>query len=263
LVVTVHDLAWRSHPEATTARGRRWHEAALQRCLRHAGAFVVPSLHASAELIAAGASAERVHVIGEGADHLPPPDRAGAQAMLGASGVTGPYLLAVSTLEPRKNLRRLIHAYRSARPALPELLPLVVAGPLGWGDSGILGAETEGVVTVGHVEGAILSGLYAGATVFAYVPLAEGFGLPPMEAMVAGTPVVASTAVPSVTEATGEPPALLVDATDTDAIAAALVALVSDTDLAASLRSRGSAFARSRTWSAAAEEHLDLWERLA
>lgn len=263
LAVTVHDLAWRSHPQATTTRGRRWHEAALGRALGRADAFVVPSRSVAEDLIAAGAAADAVSVIGEGSDHLPPPDRVGAEAMLRASGVDGPYLLAVSTLEPRKNLRRLLEAYRVARPAFPEPLALVVAGPLGWGDPGVAGAEIEGVMAVGHVEGAALSGLYAGATALAYVPLAEGFGLPPLEAMAAGAPVVASTAVPSVTEGSGNPPALVVDPTDTDAIAHALVAVVSDRGLSDSLRARGSAFAKPRTWEAAAAGHLALWERLS
>ena len=261
--VTVHDLAWRSHPEATTPRGRRWHEAALARALHRADAFVTPSAAVAHQLVAAGAAVDAVSVIREGSDHLPPPDRAGATAMLRASGVDGTYLLAVATLQPRKNLRRLVEAYGAARSALPEPLPLVVAGPLGWGDSGLGGAPSEGVVAVGHVEGATLSGLYDGATALAYVPLAEGFGLPPLEAMVAGAPVVASTAVPSVTEAEGEPPALLVDPTDTDAIAEALVTIASDRGLSEALRARGAAFAKSLTWEATASGHLALWERLS
>jgi glycosyltransferase involved in cell wall biosynthesis len=125
------------------------------------------------------------------------------------------------------------------------------------------GAEIDGVVAVGHVEGAALSGLYAGATALAYVPLAEGFGLPPLEAMVAGSPVVASTAVPSVTEGSEDPPALVVDPTDIHAIARALITVVSDRGLSDSLRTRGSAFAKARTWEAAAAGHLALWQRLS
>ncbi len=137
----------------------------------------------------------------------------------------------------------------------------MVVGALGWGDSG-LGGPTEGVAVVGHVESAVLSGLYAGAAAFVYVPLAEGFGLPPLEAMAAGAPVVASTAVPSVTEGPGET-ALLVDPTDIDAIADALVAVVSDRDLSDALAARGAVFAKARTWELAAGAHLALWERLS
>lgn len=263
LVVMVHDLAWRSHPEATTPRGRRWHEAALGRALARADAFVVPSVGVGAELVAAGAPAAAVNVIAEGSDHLPPPDAVGATAILRASGVEGPYLLAVSTLEPRKNLRRLVDAYHRAQPEFAEPLPLVVAGPLGWGESGLADIERDGVVAVGHVEGAVLAALYAAATAFVYVPLAEGFGLPPVEAMVAGTPVVVSSAVPSVTESDGDPPALVVDPTDGEQIAAALVRVVSDRALGDALRGRGAAFVNSRTWRASAVAHLALWQSLA
>jgi glycosyltransferase involved in cell wall biosynthesis len=263
LVVMVHDLAWRSHPESTTVRGRRWHEGALRRALRRADAFVVPSKRVRDDLLGAGALVSRVSVIPEGADHLPEPDRPGTAAMLRACGVEGPYLLTVSTLEPRKNLGRLVEAYGSARPGLPGKLPLVVAGPTGWGDSGVDHHGTDGVVAVGHVSGATLSGLYAGASGFVYVPLAEGFGLPPLEAMAAGAPVVASSAVPSVVEASGELSALVVDPEDTDAIAAALVRVVTDTTLAESLRAGGSALAQARTWASAARAHLDLWRALA
>ncbi len=263
LAVMVHDLAWRSHPGSTTRRGRRWHEAALRRALRRADAFVVPSEAVGAALASAGADRAAVRVIAEGADHLPAPDRTGAAATLRACGVEGPYLLTVSTLEPRKNLARLLDAYREARRELPEAMPLVVAGPTGWGDTGADLGEAEGVVGIGRVGGATLSGLYAGAAAFVYVPLAEGFGLPPLEAMAAGAPVVVSSAVPSVTEAPGEPPALVVDPIDVPAIAAALVRVVGDAELARSLVARGRALVGERTWEATARAHLELWEALA
>jgi glycosyltransferase involved in cell wall biosynthesis len=262
LSVMVHDLAWRTYPEATTRRGRRWHEAALRRTLARSDAFVVPSASVAADLLAAGAPADKVTVIPEGADHLPPPDADGAAAILRASGVFGPYLLSVSTLEPRKNLGRLLAAYQASRTSLPELLPLVVAGPLGWGDDELGEIARDGVVRVGHVEGAALAGLYAGAAAFVYVPLAEGFGLPPLEAMAEGTPVVASSAVPSVAEGEGERPALLVNPLDTDEIAQGLVRIVTDAALADTLRSRGSSWAGSRTWADTAAAHVGLWRQL-
>lgn len=261
LVVMVHDLAWRTHPDATTGRGRRWHERALRRALVRAAALVVPSQTVASQLVAAGAPRAAVRVIGEGADHLEAPDEAGAAAILRASGVGGPYLLAVSTLEPRKNLRRLLDAYRAARTDMAVPLPLVVAGAFGWGDPGLDEAE-EGVVPVGHVEGATLAGLYRKAAALAYVPLAEGFGLPPLEAMCLGTPVLASTGVPSVAEAPGDPPALLVDPFDVDAIAAGLVRIVTDHDLGRRLRASGAAFAATCTWSSAAAAHVALWREL-
>lgn len=269
LTVTVFDLAWRAHPETTTPRGRRWHEAALRRAIVRADAFVVASPAAASDLAAAGADGDRVHVIGLGTDHLPPPDRDGAAALLRRLGVEGGYLLAAGTLEPRKNLARLIAAYDRARPRLAGEWPLVVVGPLGWGDAGLdgppsAGVSCPGVVAAGAVSDGVLAALYAGARAFCYVPLTEGFGLPPVEAMAAGTPVVASTTVPSVEPAAGtEAPALRVDPTSVGELAGALVAASGDEALRASLAARGLAHVAGRTWRATAEAHIALWESLA
>lgn len=269
LVVTVHDLAWRKNPEATTARGRRWHEAALRRALRDADAFLVPSDPVADDLRAAGADPGALTVVHWGADHLPRPDRPGAGALLAGLGVRGPYLLTASTREPRKNLHRLVAAYVRVRSSLPDRWSLVVVGPSGWSDAG-LGVEPgpdapvpDGVVATGPVSDPILSGLYAGARVFAYVPLSEGYGLPPLEAMTFGVPVVASTGVPSVAPEPGaEEAALRVDPLSVDAIAAALAAAATDEPLRARLAGAGAALVGSRTWRTVAGSHLQVWKGL-
>jgi glycosyltransferase involved in cell wall biosynthesis len=270
LAVTVHDLAWRANPEATTPRGRRWHEAALQRALRRADALMVPSRAVADDLLAVGVDAARMTFMECGADHLPPPDRAGADALLHHLGVTGPYFLSAGTREPRKNLHRLVAAYSLARSRLGDPWPLVVVGPSGWGDTGIgavpgrEAAAPPGVVPAGLVSDEVLAGLYQGAQVFAYVPLREGYGLPPLEAMTFGIPVVAGTMVPSVAPTDGSPTAaLLVDPLTVEAIADALVRAATDDGLRAQLSSAGAALAASRTWSRTARQHIDLWESLA
>jgi glycosyltransferase involved in cell wall biosynthesis len=269
LVVTVHDMAWRLYPEATTRRGRRWHEAALQRALRRADVLLAPSVSAVAELEAAGARPGSVFVLHWGTDHLPPPDRDGAAALLRRLGVTDGYLLTASTREPRKNLHRLVAGYARARPSLPEPWPLVLVGPEGWGDADVgLGARSgsgalDGVVTTGLVSDEILSALYEGARAFVYVPLAEGYGLPPLEAMTFGVPVVTSTGVPSAAPVDGAaPPALRVDPMDIDAIADALVTAAADDAVRAGLSARGRALVADRTWREAARWHTDLWRSL-
>jgi len=270
LVVTVHDLAWQAFPEVATRRGRRWHQGALRRALKRADALVTSSDAVAEELRAAGGGDGAVHVFQWGADHLPAPDRGGASALLGRLGVGGEYLLSAGTLEPRKNLKRLITAYAAARPSLREPWPLVVVGPRGWGDSGLAGDSEgglpapEGVVAAGQVSDGVLAALYERARVFAYVPLTEGYGFPPLEAMTFGVPVVVGTGVPSVAPAPLEQPAALrVDPLETEAITEALVAAAGDEALRATLSHRGLALARSRTWFRAASQHVELWESLA
>ena len=250
LSVMVHDLAWRHFPEAYPPRGRRWHEAALGRALGRAALLIVPSSTVDDDLLAAGAPAARVEVVEEGCDHLAAPDDEGAAALLRRLGVTGEFLLTVSTLEPRKNLPRLLDAYRAARDRLPQPWPLVVAGPAGWGPAV---RPAPGVVLAGHAAGGVLTALYRRARLMAYVPLREGFGLPVAEAMSCGTPVVASP-VPS-----GRGAALEVDPFDVDAIAAALVRVATDEALRAELIAAGYARAAGLTWEQAAKHHLDLW----
>jgi glycosyltransferase involved in cell wall biosynthesis len=248
--VMVHDLTWRHFPEAYPDRGRRWHEAALGRALARAGLLLVPSTTVADDVLAAGAPASLVEVVEEGCDHLAAPDDYAAGALLGRLGVTGEFVLTVSTLEPRKNLPRLLAAYDSVAGKLP---PLVVVGPAGWGPEVRPG---PGVVLAGLVTGGALAGLYRRARLMAYVPLREGFGLPVVEAMSCGAPVVAS-AVPSAGGA-----ALQVDPFDVDAIAGALLRATTDDALRAELVAAGHARAAQLTWDQAARRHVELWKAM-
>jgi glycosyltransferase involved in cell wall biosynthesis len=259
VVVTVHDLAWRWHPETGTPRGRRWHEAALGRAMAGADALVTSSPPVADELRAAGA--RRVAVLPLGVDHLPAPDAAGARALLDRLGVGGPFVLSVGTLEPRKNLARLIAAYAEARPSFPEPWPLVVVGPDGWGDSGV--GDVDGVVAAGGVDDAVLAGLYATARALAYVPLSEGYGLPPLEAMTAGLAVLSADTVPSTAPAEGRPAvAERVDPTTVAAIASGLVRVCTDEGRRAELVAAGHGLVEPMTWTAAAAAHVALWRSL-
>jgi len=253
LVVTVHDTAWRQVPGSFPTRGRRWHEAALRRARRRAAALVVPSEAVAHELVAAGVDPAAVVVIAHGADHLPAPDHTGASALLERLGVGGQFLLSVGTLEPRKNLVRLVAGYERARPRLPEPWPLVVVGPRGWGPEGPPSSAATGVVWAGPVDDATLAALYARARLLAYVPLVEGFGLPPVEAMRQGTPVL-SSALPSLGAA-----ARVVDPDRVEDIAAGLVEVATDETLRRQLVARGTARADELTWKASARAHRDLW----
>ena len=259
LAVTVHDLAWREVPDAFPPRGRRWHEAALGRALARASLLVTPSRSTADALVEAGARATRVEVVEEGCDHLPEPDDDAAAVVLANLDVTGPFLLSVGTLEPRKNVRRLIAAYHLARARLPEPWPLVVVGPSGWGErdaSADGDGDGDGVVMAGWLGAGALAALYRRARAVAYVPLLEGFGLPAVEAMAAGTPVVASP-MPSTGGA-----GLDVDPTDVAAMAAALVTAAADEGARADLSAAGRERAAALTWEATARAHVELWQSL-
>lgn len=251
LVVTVHDLAFLAHPEAYPGRGLRWHRDALHRAIDRASAFVVPAEQVAEQLVQAGAESALVRVIEEGADHLPPPDDSAAQQLLGAHGLDGEFILAVGTLEPRKNLRRLVSGFAIARPNLPVPYSLVIAGPSGWGEA--FGALPEGVALLGSVAPATLSALYRMAHVVCYVPIEEGFGLPVVEAMQAGIPVVSSD-VPSAKGAS-----ILVDPLDPESIAEGLVTASTNEVARASAIEAGYRRTADLTWSRCAASHLDLW----
>lgn len=255
LVATVHDLLWRQIPEAYPPRGRAWHEAALQRLIARANHFVVPSRTVADELCQAGAPGQLITVIPMGADHLPPPDVEAGAALLERLGVgSDPFLLSVGTLEPRKNLVRLTEAYGMIRDSLPGRWPMVVVGPNGWGDRLV---PSPGVVPAGLVTPGELSALYSQAVLLAYVPLTEGFGIPPIEAMVAGIPVVSSP-LPSTGGASLE-----VDPYDTRSIADGLVTVATDEPTRRRLVDAGRIRAAELSWDSIAKRHRELWAATA
>jgi glycosyltransferase involved in cell wall biosynthesis len=264
LVVTVHDVAWRRHPEATTRRGARWHEAALQRASRSDAALVVPSRLVAADLRAMGIDDARVTVVPSGADHLPPPDADATDILLRKLGLSGEFLLTVSTLEPRKNVDRLVRAFALVRDSLPGPWPLVIVGPTGWGPEPPVPRAADHVVFTGPVPDVVLSDMYRRARAFAYVPLTEGYGLPPLEAMRVGIPTVVSDEVPSVHDLGAVEPAAarIVDPHDIDDIARGLAAVLTDDVLRQRLALQGAAYASARTWRAAARAHIELWRSL-
>lgn len=251
LVVTVPDLAWQAHPEAFPARGLRWHEKALHSAVGRADLFVVFSKETRAALVALGAPEANVVVIELGADHLPSGCEPYGQKLLSQMDVQGPFVLCVGTLEPRKNLTRLMQAWRLARSQLSESWTMVLVGPTGWGQEV---KPTPGAVLAGAVSEETLAGLYRLASCVAYVPLLEGFGLPAVEAMAAGTAVVASP-MPSLGGA-----AIEVDPMSVASISQGLVSVACDPTLRERLVQKGLQRAATLTWESTARQHVQAWK---
>lgn len=173
-----------------------------------------------------------------------------------------PYVLAVGTLEPRKNLERLVDAWTRLPQGLRDAHALALVGPRGWQDDAILAAaHAAGAVLLGRVSEEQLHALYAGCSAFAYPSLYEGFGLPVLEAMTAGAPVLTSD-VSSLPEVAGNA-AMLVDPRDTGAIADGLKRLLSDRALAEELRVRGRARAADFSWAQTARATLQLLREIS
>jgi glycosyltransferase involved in cell wall biosynthesis len=255
-VIVVYDLVAFEAPGTAQMRAARIERATIRPALRRAAGLDCISEATRADLVARfPASATKARVIPLAADAAFATASAGDVAA--RYGIDRPYVLSVATLEPRKNLERLIRAWEDVDPALREAHRLVLAGGRGWEDSPIIAAaRAAGATTLGHVDEADLASLYAGATAFAYPSLYEGFGLPVLEAMSAGTPVITS-ATSSLPEVAGDA-ALLVDPTDTAAIARALERVLGDSGLAAGLALRGRARARLFSWERTARETAEL-----
>jgi glycosyltransferase involved in cell wall biosynthesis len=250
LVATVHDLAFRHFPDAYPAAGRRYHERSARVVAGEAVRLLVPSAATARDLVELyGVEPERVAVIPLGVEPPAEPDRAGASRLLRDLGVRGPFLLAVGTLEPRKNLPRLLAAFGEVTDELPDH-HLVVVGPVGWGPALRPTWESVRVKLAGPVGDATLHALYQAADGLAYPSLYEGFGLPVLEAMAHGVPVLTSDRS-SLPEVAGDA-ALLVDPVDRGAIAKGLVRLVGDGALRRRLAAAGRRRAAGFSWPATA-----------
>ena len=244
-VLTVHDLAILRYPEVFPRWHRTYGSLGLVKVLRAADAVVAVSEFTKDEVVAlAGVPAERVRVVPNGVDDVfrLADERAGSPSY---NLLQGEYVLAVATLEPRKNLERVVEAARIAE------VELRVVGARGWG-----GVDVPG--WVGEIPDVELAALYRGARCVVYASLYEGFGLPVLEAMASGTPAVTSRG--GATEEVAGGAAVLVDPLDPASIAAGIAEAQERRDELVPL---GLARAREYTWERTADGVEALWRELA
>jgi glycosyltransferase involved in cell wall biosynthesis len=262
LVVTVHDAVPWTHPETLTSRGVRWHRAMAARAAAEADALVVPTSAVARELGRHLDIRAPVVVAGAGvsAGLGRPADAAERRARL---GLDGDYLVTVATLEPRKGLDVLLRALAEAPRELP---PLAIVGPLGWG--GVepaamaldLGLADGRVRQLGRLPDDDLAAVLSGALVAVVPSRAEGFGLPAVEAMAAGVPVVTSDD-PALVEVGGGA-TRVVPVGNAAALGDTLVELVGDPGQRERMRAAGVGRASEYTWPAVAGRLWDLYREV-
>ena len=252
LVVTLHDLAFLHDPSQFTRHGVRVFRQSLRQIRQRADMVLCCSQTTMDDAVAAGIGADRLRLVPLGVETTRADDDEIARVRR-EHDLPDEYLLFVGTVEPRKNLRGLLAALELMGDAVP---PLVVAGAEGWGETGF--EESKRVRFLGFVASADLGGLYGGASVFCYPSEREGYGLPVLEAMAQGVPVVTSRG--TATEETAGTAAVLVDPKDPTDIARGIEEAGNRRK---ELHAKGLARAQRRSWSTTADLTADVYRELA
>ncbi|MFZ2488200.1 MAG: glycosyltransferase family 1 protein [Anaerolineae bacterium] len=269
-VVTIHDISFEHYPEFFSPRDLLILKTLVPLSARRAAHIITVSEHARREIIDRyHVPASRISVTYEaaGAQYQPVEDPAALAAVRMKYSIgPRPYVLALGNLQPRKNMARLVQAFLQAAGHADDESVLVLAGKAQWRESDIFRAVQQAglagrVLFPGYVDDADLPALYSAATVFVYPSLYEGFGLPPLEAMACGTPVISTNAA-SLPEVVGDA-ALTITPTDTEALAAALRAVLADAALRTDLRTRGLARAAQFSWDRCARDTMQVYAAVA
>lgn len=266
-VLTIHDLSFLRHPECSSPALLEYLMSAVPRSVARADLILADSQSTQHDLIELmGMDPARIRVVYPAVDDtFARSNQAGVAAVRARHDIGGPYILSLGTLQPRKNYVRLIEAFRILKDTSDIPHRLVIGGGPGWLYEPIyetietLGLQDE-VRMLGYVDEGDLPALYTGADVFCFPTLYEGFGIPVLEAMACGTPVVASN-TSSLPEAAGDA-ALLMSPTDTEAMAEALGRVITDTDLREHLIQSGLVQCQRFSWSDSARDlhmaYMDL-----
>src|SRR3954451_13717744 len=270
-ILTVHDLAFLLRPECADARLRAYLERVVPRSVHRASYIVADSENTRNDVICLlGVPPERVSVVPGGVDPsfqpVEAPEKLVALRHRIGLGATTPYILFVGVIEPRKNLIGLVEAFDILKSRRPLPHKLVVVGRRGWLWEPTMARVDRSpyrseIIFPGFIPDDQLSALYSAAESFAFPSHYEGFGLPVLEAMACGTPVVASRAS-SLPEVVGDA-GMQVDPDDPESLASAIELLALNPEMRADFRMRGIQRAAAFTWEAAAQSMLEVYHRIA
>jgi glycosyltransferase involved in cell wall biosynthesis len=265
IVTTVHDFSFRLFPEAHPKDRVQYFEKHFSENIRRSDRIITDSVYIKSEASGLlGLPDEMITPVHLGVDH----DvfkiylREALESCKRELGLPENFILFVGTREPRKNLERLVRAYAELPQQIRSEFGLVLVGPRGWGEGDRSVGEQLGsrITIVNYVETYRLAQIYNLASVFVYPSLYEGFGLPPLEAMACGCPVIASRAA-SLPEVCADA-AYYIDPQDITAIAEAMWRVLSDVDLRTALIGKGIERARLFTWEKTAEETLRVFSQV-
>ncbi len=258
-IATVHDLGFKYFPQAHPASQRLYLDLTTRYSANRAN-FILADSQATADDLHAfyGTSPAKIRVVYPGVDK---PVVGDIEAVRRKYKLPERYFLFIGTLQPRKNIARLVQAYALWRREHPtDLTALVLAGGQGWLYDPAWTADVEGIHLTGYIDDADKGALYAGALALVFPSLYEGFGFPVLEAMSCGTPVIASN-TSSLPELVGDA-GLLVDPLNIEAIAAVMSQLSDDETLCQNFRQRGYQQVEKFTWATAAAQLLNALETL-
>src|SRR5437870_5195040 len=271
IVTTIHDLAFEHLPETFNRRSWMQLRLTVRRTARRSAQIITVSEYSRQDICKTyRIPSERIRVTPEAASEKFFPVTGGTElkAIRETYGIERDYILSLCSIQPRKNLIRLVEAYSLLRKSSADVKPpqLVLAGKRGWRDHETLRAVkresvADDIVFTGYVAEKHLNALYSGATCFVYPSYFEGFGLPILEAMKCGTPVVAGNRT-SVPEVAGEA-AVLFDPFDTNSLVDAFQRLLPDPEFRATLSAKGLQRASEFTWKTTARLTLEVYERAA
>lgn len=268
-VVTLHDLIPIRHPETEKAAARIYWRIQIPVAARRSSFVITDSEHARGEILEDfNLPPEKVAAVMLGFDPLMTGERNidKTETVRARYGLPENYILYVGTIQPRKNIISLIEAYNLLRQRREVAPKLVIVGRKGWLYDSLferikaLGLSDE-IIFTGFVPDEELPSIYDGAIIFAYLSLFEGFGLPPLEAMACGVPVIASNTT-SIPEVVGDA-ALTVTPTDINSIVNAMETILESPELAERLKTKGLERVKLFSWEKCAQETLDIYKKTA